>query len=312
MSSRYNSLNDYFKSTFNEKIYKVSLDAGMNCPNRDGTIGNGGCIFCSDSGSGDFAGERAHPILQQIDEQLEFISKKFPEGKVVAYFQNFTNTYGDVNYLRKVFYQALSHERVIGIAIATRPDCLGDDILELLSEIDKNHFLWIELGLQTSDDGVAEFINRGYPLSVYLQSAEKLKIRGIKFVTHIIVGLPYSERDDSLKTAEIAVAAGTWGIKIHSLYVMKNSRLERIFKESNLHSISLEEYVERVADMIEIIPKNIVIHRLTGDCDRTLLAEPLWSANKINVLNAIEKELKFRGSFQGMKIEEGEVSERTN
>lgn len=300
MSSRYNSLNDYFKATFNEKIYKVSLDAGMNCPNRDGTTGNGGCIFCSDSGSGEFAGERTHPILQQIDEQLEFISKKFPQGKVIAYFQNFTNTYGDVEFLRKVFYEALSHERVAGIAIATRPDCLGEKVLDLLSEINEKHFLWIELGLQTADDKVAEFINRGYPLSTYVTATEKLRARGIRFVTHIIVGLPHGEADDSLKTAELAVEMGTWGIKVHSLYIIKNSRLERIFREQNLHSITLEEYVRRVADIIENIPENIVIHRLTGDCDRNLLAEPLWSANKINVLNHIEQELKRRGSFQGM------------
>lgn len=307
MSSRYYSLNDYFINKFGQKIYKVSLDAGMDCPNRDGTIGSGGCIFCSDSGSGEFAGDRKFSIYKQIEEQLEFISKKFPEGKVIAYFQNFTNTYGGVEYLRKVFYEALNHPRVMGIAIATRPDCLGTDILNLLEEIGKNHFLWLELGLQSSDDEVAIKINRGYSKEIYEKATVELNRREIKFVTHIIVGLPYGEEKDSLETAKFAVRCGTWGVKIHSLYVMKNSRLEREFRENSYESISLETYVERVVDILENIPKNIVIHRLTGDCDKTQLLEPMWSANKMNVLNSIEKELKRRGSFQGKQLHEVEL-----
>ena len=303
MSSRYYSLSEYFTNKFGHKIYKVSLDAGMICPNRDGTVGKGGCIFCSDSGSGEFTGDIKLSIHEQIESQLQFISRKFPQGKVIAYFQNFTNTYGDPQYLRKVFYEALRHPRVMGIAIATRPDCLGEDILELLDEINREHFIWIEFGLQSWDDRVAEKINRGYTQDVYRKATQELKKRDIKFVTHIIVGLPYGEEKDSLETAKFAVECGSWGIKIHSLYVMKNSRLEREFQENGYHSISLETYVERVADILENIPRDTVIHRLTGDCDREQLLEPLWSSNKINVLNSIEKELKRRGSFQGKKLE---------
>lgn len=303
MSSRYYSLNDYFRDKFGQKIYKVSLDAGMDCPNRDGTIGSGGCIFCSDSGSGEFAGDRNLTIHNQIESQLEFISKKFPQGKVIAYFQNFTNTYGDVKYLRKFFYEALSHERVMGIAIATRPDCLEKDVLNLLEEISRDHFIWLELGLQSSDNYVAKKINRGYTSEVYEKAARELKRREIKFVTHIIVGLPYGDSADSLKTAKFAVNCGTWGLKIHSLYIMKNSKLEKEFKINNYHSISLETYVERVTDILENIPSGIVIHRLTGDCDKSQLLEPKWTENKINVLNSIEKELKKRESFQGSGYE---------
>lgn len=301
MSSRYYSLSEYFLGKFGQKIYKVSLDAGMNCPNRDGTVSSGGCIFCSDSGSGEFAGDRKLSIHNQIESQLEFISKKLHQGKVIAYFQNFTNTYGDVEYLRKVFYEALKHPRVMGIAIATRPDCLGRDVLDLLDEINREHFLWLELGFQSSDDEVAKKINRGYTCETFVKAAEELNIRKIKFVTHIIVGLPYGDEKDSLRTAQFAVQCGTWGLKIHSLYIMKNSLLEREFREKGYNSISLETYVERVVEILENIPKNIVIHRLTGDCDRSQLLEPLWSGNKINVLNSIEKELKRIGSFQGKK-----------
>lgn len=302
MSSRYYSLSDFLIDEFGQKVYKVSLDAGMNCPNRDGTVASGGCIFCSDSGSGEFAGSRKLTIHEQIESQLELISKKFPQGKVIAYFQNFTNTYGDVDYLRKVFYESLSHPRVAGIAISTRPDCLGEDVLDLLEEITSQHFLWLELGLQTSNDEVAIKINRGYPKSTYVNGTKELVKRGIKFVTHIIVGFPYGEENDSLETAKFAVECGTWGVKIHSLYVMRNSRLEREFRENSYESISLETYVERVVNILENIPKDIVVHRLTGDCDKEQLSEPMWSANKMNVLNNIEKELKRRGSYQGKNM----------
>lgn len=231
---RYNSLDNYFKNTFGEKIYKVSLDGGFTCPNRDGTLSTKGCIFCSESGSGDFAGSRRLSITEQIEEQLKLIENKFPSGKVIAYFQNFTNTYGDVEYLRKIYYEALSHPRVIGLAIATRPDCLGDNIIELLNEINNKYFLWIELGLQTINEKVAKIINRQYPLKTYEEAAEKLKKYNIKFVTHIIVGLPGEEEDDPLNTAVYSEKCGTWGIKIHLLHIIKNTELEKFYKENEL------------------------------------------------------------------------------
>ncbi|MGL5050525.1 MAG: TIGR01212 family radical SAM protein [Fusobacteriaceae bacterium] len=301
MSSRYKTLSSFLRDKFKEKTFKVSLDAGMNCPNRDGTISSGGCIFCSESGSGEFAGNRKETISEQIDKQLKFLEKKIKNGKVIAYFQNFTNTYSTVENLKKIYKEALSHPRVAGIAIATRPDCLSEEILELLSELSNEHFLWLELGLQTANDEVGMKINRGYPLSVYTSVCEKLKKRDIKFVTHIILGLPGEKATDGLETAKLAVKFGTWGIKIHLLYVVKNTKLHRELEKGSFELLEKEEYVERVVEILENIPKEIVIHRLTGDGEKETLVGPLWSLNKIEILNTIEKKLKDNESFQGKK-----------
>lgn len=296
---RYNSLDNYFKNTFGEKIYKVSLDGGFTCPNRDGTLSSKGCIFCSESGSGDFAGSRKLSIAEQIEEQLKLIENKFPSGKVIAYFQNFTNTYGDIEYLRKIYYEALSHPRVIGLAIATRPDCLEDNVIELLNEINNKYFLWVELGLQTINEEVAKIINRQYPLKTYEEAAEKLKKYNIKFVTHIIVGLPGEKEDDPLNTAVFSEKCGTWGIKIHLLHIIKNTELEKYYRENELKIQKKEEYVKKVVKILQNISYNIVIHRLTGDGNKETLTAPLWSLNKRDVLNSIEKEMKAENIYQG-------------
>ncbi|MCI6033087.1 TIGR01212 family radical SAM protein [Fusobacterium varium] len=296
---RYNSLDNYFKNTFGEKIYKVSLDGGFTCPNRDGTLSTKGCIFCSESGSGDFAGSRRLSINEQIEEQLKLIENKFPSGKVIAYFQNFTNTYADVEYLRKIYYEALSHPRVIGLAIATRPDCLGENIIELLSEINNKYFLWVELGLQTINEEVAKIINRQYSLKTYEEAAEKLKSRNIKFVTHIIIGLPGEKENDFLDTALFSEKCGTWGIKIHLLHIIKNTKLETLYKKNELKIQKKDEYVKKVVKILQNISYNIVIHRLTGDGNRDTLIAPLWSLNKRDVLNSIEKEMKMENIYQG-------------
>ncbi|MEQ3307641.1 TIGR01212 family radical SAM protein [Fusobacterium varium] len=296
---RYNSLDNYFKNTFGEKIYKVSLDGGFTCPNRDGTLSTKGCIFCSESGSGDFAGSRRLSINEQIEEQLKLIENKFPSGKVIAYFQNFTNTYADVEYLRKIYYEALSHPRVKGLAIATRPDCLGENIIELLSEINNKYFLWVELGLQTINEEVAKIINRQYSLKTYEEAAEKLKSRNIKFVTHIIIGLPGEKENDSLDTALFSEKCGTWGIKIHLLHIIKNTKLETLYKKNELKIQKKDEYVKKVVKILQNISYNIVIHRLTGDGNRDTLIAPLWSLNKRDVLNSIEKEMKMENIYQG-------------
>ncbi|MCQ8211076.1 TIGR01212 family radical SAM protein [Cetobacterium somerae] len=291
---RFYSLNDFFKDEFNDKVFKVSLDGGFTCPNRDGKVAHGGCIFCSDAGSGDFAGNRKKTITEQIDEQLEFLKDKVKDKKVIAYFQNFTNTYGDVEYLRKIYYEALNHPKVLGLAIGTRPDCIEDDVLELLKEINENHFFWIELGLQTVDDKVAKIINRGYPLSTYIDTSKKLRDNKIKFVTHMIVGLPTEEREDILKTAECIVNSGAWGIKIHSLHIIKDTPLERLFKDKRFKVFTLEEYVDIVVTILKTLPKKMVVHRITGDGKKDEVIEPKWSLNKRKVLNEIEKELKKR------------------
>lgn len=296
---RYNSLDNYFKNTFGEKIYKVSLDGGFTCPNRDGTLSTKGCIFCSESGSGDFAGSRGKSINDQIEEQLKLIERKFPTGKVIAYFQNFTNTYGDVEYLRKIYYEALAHPRVMGLAIATRPDCLQDKIIDLLDEINKKHFLWVELGLQTINEEVAKIINRQYPLSTYIEATKKLNSKNIKFVTHIIIGLPYEKEDDPLNTAIFSEKCGTWGVKIHLLHIIKNTRLEKFYNNNEIKIQKKEEYVKKTVKILENLSYNIVIHRLTGDGNKETLISPLWSLNKRDVLNSIEKELKSQNIYQG-------------
>ena len=291
---RFYSLNDFFKDEFKDKIFKVSLDGGFTCPNRDGKVAHGGCIFCSDAGSGEFAGNRRKSITEQIDEQLEFLKDKVKDKKVIAYFQNFTNTYDDVEYLREIYYEALNHPKVLGLAIGTRPDCIEDDTLELLKEINEKHFFWIELGLQTIDDKVAKIINRGYPLSTYIETSKKLKDSGIKFVTHMIVGLPTEEREDILNTAKCIVQSGAWGIKIHSLHIIKGTPLERLYNETNFKVFTLDEYVDIVVTILKLLPDKMVVHRVTGDGKKDEVVEPKWSLNKRKVLNEIEKELKKR------------------
>ena len=292
-------LNDFLKEKFNEKIYKVSLDGGFTCPNRDGKVSRGGCIFCSENGSGDFTATKLKSIHAQIEEQIDLVSKKYKGDKYIAYFQNFTNTYAEVSYLRKIYQEALSHEKIVGLAIATRPDCLGDDVLELLAELNKKTFLWVELGLQTLNDDVAKYFNRAYETEIYKEASEKLNRLSIKFVTHIIIGLPKEENDDYLKTAIFAQNCGTWGIKLHLMYVVKNTPLEKLYLNGDLKVNTKEEYVEKVVNVLENISSEIVVHRLTGDGDRETLVAPLWSIKKIDVLNSIHKELKRRNTYQG-------------
>ena len=292
-------LNDFLKEKFNEKIYKVSLDGGFTCPNRDGKVSRGGCIFCSENGSGDFTATKLKSIHAQIEEQIDLVSKKYKGDKYIAYFQNFTNTYAEVSYLRKIYEEALSHEKIVGLAIATRPDCLEDDVLELLAELNKKIFLWVELGLQTLNDDVAKYFNRAYETEIYKEASEKLNKLNIKFVTHIIIGLPKEENDDYLKTAIFAQNCGTWGIKLHLMYVVKNTPLEKLYLNGDLKVNTKEEYVEKIVNVLENISSEIVVHRLTGDGDRETLVAPLWSIKKIDVLNSIHKELKRRNTYQG-------------
>ena len=292
-------LNDFLKEKFNEKIYKVSLDGGFTCPNRDGKVSRGGCIFCSENGSGDFTATKLKSIHAQIEEQIDLVSKKYKGDKYIAYFQNFTNTYAEVSYLRKIYEEALSHEKIVGLAIATRPDCLEDDVLELLAELNKKTFLWVELGLQTLNDDVAKYFNRAYETEIYKKASEKLNRLNIKFVTHIIIGLPKEENNDYLKTAIFAQNCGTWGIKLHLMYVVKNTPLEKLYLNGDLKVNTKEEYVEKVVNVLENISSEIVVHRLTGDGDRETLVAPLWSIKKIDVLNSIHKELKRRNTYQG-------------
>lgn len=301
-NDRFYSLNNYLKEKFGKKIYKVSLDGGFTCPNRDGKISHKGCLFCSDRGSGEFTGERGKTITEQINEQLEFIKSKNNDGNVIAYFQNFTNTYGDIEYLRKIYYEALSHKKVIGIAIATRPDCLDDEVLSLLSEINEKFFMWIELGLQTAKDNIAEIINRGYKTECYIQTCKKLNEKNIKFVTHMIVGLPYEEKQDLFDTVNLINKVKSWGIKIHLLYILKNSQLEKYYNEHQFKIYERDEYTTIVLELLERLNPEIVIHRLTGDAKKEDLFLPLWSADKRGVLNEIQRKLKLNDTYQGKEF----------
>ena len=300
---RYNSLNYFLREKFGEKVYKVSLDGGFTCPNRDGTLSTKGCIFCSDSGSGEFAGSRNKNITDQIEEQLELISKKFPHGNVIAYFQNFTNTYGDIEYLRKIYEEALSHPRVIGLAIATRPDCIDDSILNLLNELNNKTFLWIELGLQTTNEKTSIDINRGWKLAIFDNIMKKLSDRNIKVVSHIILGLPNESHEMMLNSIKYIVQKKVWGVKFHLLHIIKNTNLEKLYIEKKFHILNKEEYIDLIGKGIELLNENMVIHRLTGDGSQDTLIEPRWSLDKRNVLNSIEKHLKNNNISQGDKYE---------
>ena len=306
-NDKFYKLNNFLKENFKEKIYKVSLDGGFTCPNRDGKISNKGCLFCSDKGSGEFAGDRCKTITAQIDEQIDFMKDKIGSSKVIAYFQNFTNTYGDIEYLRKIYYEALNHEKVIGIAIATRPDCLSDDVINLLDEINKKYFLWVELGLQTANDSIGKIINRGYDTKVYIDSCKILNEKNIKFVTHMIVGLPNEEKKDLYDTIDLINSVKSWGIKIHLLYILKNSKLLNYYQQNPFKIYEKDEYENTVIELLERLSPSIVVHRLTGDAKKDELFEPLWSLNKRGILNSIEKKLKSSKSYQGKFFNEKEA-----
>lgn len=294
-----NTISDYLKKQLGHKTIKLSIDGGFTCPNRDGSKGYGGCIFCSDSGSGDMASSGDN-ISKVLDSQIVILSKKWPDAKYIAYFQSHTNTYAPVEILREKYMDALSDPRISGIVIATRPDCLGDDVLNLLSELNKKTLMWVELGLQSIHPQTSEFINRGYNLSVYDDACNKLSKRGIKFVTHIILGLPGESRQDMIDTVKYVCKSGTWGIKLHLLNITKNSRLAKTHSDYTPFE-SIDDYVGMVCDLLEIIPYKIIIHRLTADTPRKNLISPLWSYKKRTILNGIYHEMFQRGSIQGCK-----------
>lgn len=297
--SRYYSANMFFKQKFGEKIMKISIDAGFTCPNRDGNLSYKGCIFCSEKGSGDFAAKRQLSIKQQIQSQKNMLSSKWNCKKYMVYFQAFTNTYAPLEVLKNKYNDAIKNEGVVALSIATRPDCLNEDIVKLLSEINKNIYVCVELGFQTSNEDTAKLINRCYKNKVFEQAVTLLNKYNIDVICHIIFGLPYENYDDMIKTIKYVSSFKISGVKLQLLHILKNTQLETMYKNEKFKVLSLEEYVKVVVDAIEILPKNIVIHRLTGDGDKNLLIAPLWSKNKKLVLNSINKELKNRDSFQG-------------
>lgn len=285
----YYSFNQYLKDTFGCKVYKISINAGFTCPNRDGTLGTRGCIFCSKGGSGDFAESSTLSVTEQIESGKQRVSKKIKSGKYIAYFQAFTNTYAPIDVLAEKYCEAINHPDIVGISIATRPDCLGEEVLTLLSEINKIKPVFVELGLQTIHEKTAEYIRRGYPLSVYDNAVKALKAAGINTVVHLIIGLPNESREEMLESVEYACKSGADGIKLQLLHILKGTDLADDYLSGKFEALSMEEYLSIIKDCIKIIPKNVVIHRLTGDGPKKDLIAPLWSADKKSVLNALNK-----------------------
>ena len=298
----YYSLNSYLKETYGQKLYKLSLDGGMTCPNRDGTLGNRGCIFCSQGGSGEFTPSRRLSITEQIEAAKQMVRKKQKAGYYIAYFQAFTNTYAPIAYLEHIFMEAILHPDIAILSIATRPDCLSDEVLQLLSRLNQIKPVWIELGLQTIHNRSAIFIRRGYPLSVFDKAVANLKTLSVPVIVHVILGLPHETKEDMLATVNYLAHAGIQGIKLQLLHILKNTDLADYYEKGNFQALSLEEYLDILIDAIELLPPNIVIHRLTGDGPENLLLAPLWSLQKWKTLNGILGEMKKRCAYQGRRF----------
>lgn len=298
----YYSLNEYLIKTFGEKVYKISLSGGMTCPNRDGTIDTRGCVFCSKGGSGEFAASQALSVSRQLEEAKQRIAKKSDCKKFIAYFQPFTNTYAPVEYLEKLFTQATESDDIVALSVATRPDCLGNDVLALLKRLNRKKPVWVELGLQTIHPETARYIRRGYELSVYDKAVRNLKAIGVQVITHIILGLPHEDRRMMLQSVLYAGERSD-GIKLQLLHVLKDTDLYTDYKDGVFQTFSLEEYVDLICDCLEIIPPDVVIHRMTGDGDKKLLVAPGWSADKKRVLNTLNSVLTQRNICQGAKYD---------
>ncbi|MCB2291511.1 TIGR01212 family radical SAM protein [Clostridium sp. CS001] len=301
---RYNSLNYFLRDKFGDKVFKIALDGGFSCPNRDGTISSGGCLFCSERGSGDFAGNREFSITKQFEDIKDMMSKKWKSGKYIAYFQAYTNTYAPIEVLREKYEEALSQEGIVGMAIATRPDCLGEDVLDLIEEYSHKVYTWVELGLQTCSDESAKIINRGYKLSTFEEALKELNKRNIDVVVHTIFGLPGESKEDMLKTIDYVAHKDIKGIKMHLLHLMENTAMTHLYDEGKLKFLQQEEYIDIICKSITMLPPNMVVHRLTGDAPRELLIGPIWSLKKWEVLNGIGSRLKELDLYQGQEFKE--------
>ncbi len=300
MMKHYYSLNDYLKATFGEKVYKLSLDLGLTCPNRDGSLDTRGCIFCL-AGSSHFASTQ-----ESIDEKLiqakALVAKKTKANKFIAYFQSYTNTYAPIDYLKKVFFDVIERDEIVAISIATRPDCLPDEVIGLLAELNSIKPVWVELGLQTANEKSAEYIRRCYKNEIYVDAVKRLKAVGIQVITHIILGLPNETSADMLASCDLAVNSGTDGVKLQLLHVLKGTDLYIDYQDGKFSALSLDEYIELLFACIERLPENVVVHRITGDAPKAHLVAPLWSADKKTVMNRINREMETRNLKQGSAL----------
>ena len=301
-NKRYHTLNYHYKEKYHCKVIKVSLNAGFTCPNIDGKVGYGGCIYCSKSGSGDFGGDITKSLSEQFDEIKETLSKKWPSGKYIAYFQAHTNTYAPLSVLKEKYESVLKKENVIGIAIATRPDAIEDEVLDYLEELNKNTDVTVELGLQTIHEDTAKLINRCHSLNQFEEMVKKLRKRNIEVVVHIINGLPYETKEMMIDTVKYLNHLDINGIKIHMLNIVKDTPLATLYQEKKFKVLSKEEYIDIVISQLEYLRPEIVIHRITSDPDPKNLIEPTWLIKKFCVLNDIDKEMKKRDTYQGKKL----------
>ena len=296
MPHTYTSVNEYLQHRFGEKIYKLSLNAGMTCPNRDGSLGSGGCFFCSEGGSGDFAcgpalslSCSAKDIVSQIEEAKKLVKKKTKGGRYIAYFQAFTNTYAPVDYLKEVFFAAINHPDIAILSIATRCDCLDENVISLLKELNSIKPVWVEMGMQSCHDETLKAMNCCYTFEQFAKSTYLLSENGIDVIAHVILGLPGESRQMMLESVLAACSLPISGIKLQLLHILKNTKLARMYEEEPFHIMSMEEYCDLIVECIDMIPENIIVHRLTGDGPRKLLIAPMWSTDKKKVLNTLNK-----------------------
>ena len=301
-NKRYHTLDYFYKHKFNSKVFKVSLNAGLSCPNIDGTVGKGGCIYCSNSGSGEFAGNKNDDIITQFNEIKKMMLKKWPNAKYIGYFQAHTNTYAPVETLKKLYEPILQQENVVGLNIATRPDAISDECLKYLEGLNKKTYLTIELGLQTIHKKTTKIINRCHTLECFENMVKKLREKNINVVVHIINGLPYETKEDMIKTAKYLNTLDIQGIKIHMLSVIKNTKLEKLYQLKPFHILTEEEYIDIVINQLENLSPEIVINRITGDPKLDDLIQPTWLVKKFCVLNNIDKEMVKRNTYQGKNI----------
>ena len=300
----YHSLDYELKQRFGEKIYKLTLNGGMSCPNRDGTLSFGGCIFCSEGGSGEFASCGTLSVAEQIQDAKKRLSGKRPVNQYIAYFQAYTNTYGPIEHLRRIFTEAISDPEVVLLSIATRPDCLPDEVVALLCELNRIKPVWIELGLQTIHEKSARFIRRGYPLSVFTDAVERLTNAGIEVVTHVILGLPGETKEMMLETVDYLNNLPIQGIKLQLLHVLEGTDLAAYYKTAGFDTLTEDDYVSLILECIEHLRPEITVHRITGDGPKDLLIAPLWSSAKRSVLNHIHHEMKLKNCWQGKYLEQ--------
>lgn len=299
---RYTPFSEELKRVFGCRVHRISVDAGLTCPNRDGTVGRGGCIYCSDRGSGSFGIARGLSVSGQLEDGKEVMVRKYKAKKFIAYFQAYTNTYSSVELLKGLYEEALSVEDMVGLIVATRPDCLHPEILELIAEYSRKTYFWLELGLQSVSDKTLRFINRGHDFAAFVDAVKRCKERGIRVSAHVILGLPGESREEMLASAPIINELGIDGIKLHLLHVMKGTRLAELYGRGEVRMMEMNEYVDLVCDYLERLRPEVLVQRMTGDGGQDYLIAPLWSLKKWEVLNAIDRELEKRGSFQGSSI----------